>query len=80
MSTNPRRIFNLPEQPDTAVTVQLTPHTITNRMVQSKCGWTPFHGTEVAAKVQKVVLRGEVVFEDGHILAKPGSGKLLPFS
>ncbi len=78
MSSNPRRIFNLPEQPDTAVTVQLTPNTITNEMVQSKCGWTPFHGTEVLAKVQKVVLRGEVVFADGRVLAKPGSGKLLP--
>jgi carbamoyl-phosphate synthase/aspartate carbamoyltransferase/dihydroorotase len=80
MSTNPRRIFNLPEQADTAVTVQLTPNTITNEMVHSKCGWTPFHGTEVAAKVQKVVLRGEVVFEDGRILARPGTGKLLRLS
>jgi carbamoyl-phosphate synthase/aspartate carbamoyltransferase/dihydroorotase len=80
MSTNPRRIFNLPEQADTAVTVQLTPNTITNEMVHSTCGWTPFHGTEVAAKVQKVVLRGEVVFEDGRILARPGTGKLLPLS
>lgn len=78
MAINPRRIFNLPEQPDTAVTVQLTPSTITNDMVQSKCGWTPFHGTEVLAKVQKVVLRGEVVFADGRVLAKPGSGQLLP--
>ena len=78
MHTNPRRIFNLPEQVDTAVTVQFTPNTLTNDMVQSKCGWTPFHGTEVLAKVQKVVLRGETVFEDGQILAKPGSGKLLP--
>ena len=78
MATNPRRIYGLPEQPDTAVTVQLTPSTLTNEMVQSKCGWTPFHGTEVAAKVQKVVLRGKVVFEDGRVLAEPGSGKLLP--
>lgn len=78
MHTNPRRIFNLPEQPETAVTVQLTPSTISNEMVQSKCGWTPFAGTEVMAKVQKVVLRGEVVFADGRILAQPGSGKLLP--
>ncbi|MEZ4593226.1 MAG: amidohydrolase family protein [Chloroflexota bacterium] len=78
MHTNPRRIFDLPEQRDTGVTVQLTPNTLTNQMVQSKCGWTPFHGTEVLAKVQKVVLRGKTVFEDGQILAKPGSGKLLP--
>ncbi len=78
MYTNPRRIFNLPEQPDTAVTVQLTPNIISNNMVQSKCGWTPFHGTEVLAKVQKVVLRGELVFDGGQILATPGSGRLLP--
>lgn len=78
MAINPRHIYNLPEQPDTAVTVQLTPNTITNEMIQSKCGWTPFHGTEVTANVQKVVLRGEVVFADGRVLAKPGSGKLLP--
>ncbi|GJM41183.1 MAG: dihydroorotase [Ardenticatenaceae bacterium] len=78
MYTNPRRIFNLPKQPDTAVTVQLTPNKISNKMVQSKVGWTPFHGTEVLAKVQKVMLRGKVVFEDGRILAQPGSGRLLP--
>ena len=78
MHTNPRRIFSLPEQVDTAVTVQLSPNTITNEMVKSKCGWTPFHGTEVLAKVQKVVLRGQTVFEDGQILAEPGSGRLLP--
>lgn len=78
MATNPRRIFNLPEQPDTAVTVQLIPNTITNEMVHSKCGWTPFHGTSVAAKVQKVMLRSKVVFADGRVLAQPGSGKLLP--
>ena len=77
MSTNPRRIYNLPTQPNTAVTVQLTPNKISNKMIHSKCGWTPFDGTAVAAKVQQVVLRGKVVFENGRVLAKSGAGKLL---
>ncbi|VAW31484.1 Dihydroorotase, partial [hydrothermal vent metagenome] len=77
MSTNPRRIYNLPTQPDTAVTVELTPSIISNKMIHSKCGWTPFDGFELAAKVQQVVLRGQVVFENGRVLAQPGSGKLL---
>ncbi|MCP4419473.1 MAG: amidohydrolase family protein [Chloroflexi bacterium] len=77
MSINPRHIYNLPQQPDTAVTVELTPNKISNKMIQSKCGWTPFDGVEVAAKVQQVVLRGEIVFENGRVLAQSGSGKLL---
>ena len=41
----------------------------------SKCKWTPFAGMTVNGSVRRVTLRGEVVFIDGKILAKPGSGK-----
>ena len=41
----------------------------------SKCKWTPFTGMAVYGSVRRVTLRGEVVFVDGKILAKPGSGK-----
>ena len=41
-------------------------------------GPVPVNAEQVLAQVQKVVLRGEVVIADGQILAKPGSGKLLP--
>lgn len=75
MHHNPRRIFNLPEQPDTYVEVDLDEEwVIPNRLPHSKCGWTPFAGMRVKGSVRRVVLRGEIVYLDGKVLAKPGSG------
>lgn len=77
MHTNPRRLYNLPEQPDTRVEVEMTPTTIRNERMQSKCGWTPFHGRTVAGRVKRVVLRGQVVYEEGKVLAQPGTGMVI---
>lgn len=77
MAVNPRRIFNLPEQPDTSVEVSLKPSRIQNESMKSKCGWTPFAGMETAGQVSRVILRGQVVFENGRILAAPGSGQFI---
>jgi dihydroorotase len=77
MATNPRRIFNLPEQPQTQVEVRLDPYLIRNETLFTKCGWTPFAGMEAAGRVERVTLRGQVVYEDGQVLAPPGSGRLL---
>jgi carbamoyl-phosphate synthase/aspartate carbamoyltransferase/dihydroorotase len=77
MSTNPRRIYGLPEPTDTQVFVEMTPYTIQNEGLQTKCGWTPFAGMEVVGKVKKVVRHGEVVVENGRVLAEPGSGTVL---
>lgn len=77
MHHNPRRIYNLPEQPDTWVEVEMTPTTIRNEVLFSKCGWTPFHGWEVAGRVARVTLRGNLVYEDGQLLAAPGSGRVF---
>ena len=44
-------------------------------MSYSKCKWTPFAGMTVYGSVRRVTLRNEVVFIDGKVLAKPGSGK-----
>lgn len=79
MSSNPRRIFDLPAQEDTEVQVEMgAPYTISNEHVHSKCGWTPFAGMRVTARVQRVIVRGRVAFEDGRVLAKPGEGSVLP--
>lgn len=79
MSTNPRRIFKLPEQPETRVEVDAeSTYCIKNETLQTKCGWTPFAGKQVHGRIKRVVLRGEVVYEDGQVLAKPGSGRVLP--
>lgn len=77
MHTNPRRIFKLPEQPDTYIEVDMEPYTIRNEQMFTKVGWTPFHGWEVAGRVQKVFLRGELVYEFDQEMAPPGGGSFL---
>ena len=78
MHSNPRRIFNLPEQPDTYIEVDMQPYTIQNDQLHSKCGWTPFAGMQVNGRVQRVYLRGDCVYEQGKIVAARGSGQLIP--
>jgi dihydroorotase-like cyclic amidohydrolase len=77
MVDNPRRLFNLPAQGDTHIEVDLTPHTIRAEEVHSKCAWTPFEGREVAGRVARVILRGDLVYEDGQVLAAPGFGQVI---
>ena len=72
-STNPRRIFNLPEQQDTFVEVDLTERYFLNaNHLFTKCNWTPFEGMEVTGKVKKVTLRDQVVFEDDKVFGPFG--------
>lgn len=79
MAHNPRRIYGLPEQPDTRVEVDIShSYTITDEMMHGKSKWTPFAGMAVRGKVQRVILRGEVVYENGRVMAAPGDGQLLP--
>ena len=76
LHTNPKRIFNLPEQPETWVEVdESATYEIKASDQFTRCGWTPFEGWKVKGKVRKVVLRGKVVFEDGKILAETGYGR-----
>lgn len=77
-SKNPRRIFQVPNQPETEVEVDLEEkYQIDSKNLYTKCGWTPFEGIEVVGKIKKVVLRGKVVFEDGKI-SGPFGKVILP--
>ena len=76
MVTNPRRIFNLPEQPETWVEVdENTTYELHAADMHSRCGWTPFEGWKIKGQVTRVVLRGSESFKDGKILVEPGYGK-----
>jgi len=73
---NPRKIFNLPEQPETWIEVdESAEYEIKAADQFTKCNWTPFEGWKVKGKVMEVVLRGQVVFEDGKVLAEQGYGR-----
>ena len=76
MHTNPKRIFNLPDQPETWVEVdENTAYEIRATDMHSRCGWTPFEGWQARGRVKRVVLRGQDVYKDGEVLAEPGYGK-----
>ena len=73
---NPRKIFNLPEQPETFVEVdENAEYEIHASEMFSRCGWTPFEGWKVKGRVTRVVLRGHEVFKDGKVLAEKGFGE-----
>lgn len=76
--TNPKRIFGLPEQPETWVEVDENAFWhIRAADLRSRAGWTPFEGRLVQGRVDRVVLRGRLVFKYGQVLSQPGFGRDL---
>jgi carbamoyl-phosphate synthase / aspartate carbamoyltransferase / dihydroorotase len=74
--TNPRQIFGLPEQPDTWVEVDPeAEYTLRGAQSLSKSKWTPFEGWQVKGRVERVILRGQSIYENDKILGQPGYGK-----
>jgi carbamoyl-phosphate synthase / aspartate carbamoyltransferase / dihydroorotase len=73
---NPRKIFSLPEQPETWVEAdENAAYELRAADMHSRCGWTPFEGWQVKGRVTRVVLRGREAFKDGKILVEPGYGR-----
>lgn len=76
MVINPRRIFNIPEQPETYVDIDLeAAWEIRADQLYTRCAWTPFENWKVLGRVRRVVLRGQEVYREGTVLAPAGSGK-----
>lgn len=73
---NPKRIFNLPDQPNTYVEVDMdTEWIIPESMTYTKAKYTPFAGKRVRGCVHRVVLRGEVAYVEGQVLVQQGFGQ-----
>lgn len=78
---NPRRIFHLPEQPETWVEIDPQIRWILSAAhMYSRCAWTPFENRFVQGRVERVVLRGQEVYSAGQVLAQPGFGKNIRLS
>jgi dihydroorotase-like cyclic amidohydrolase len=74
--TNPRRIFGLPEQPDTWIELDFDEeYEIRAADEFTRCGWTPFEGWKVRGRVRQVMLRGREAFHDGKVLVVPSYGR-----
>jgi dihydroorotase-like cyclic amidohydrolase len=41
-------------------------------------GWSPYAGRVLHGRVRHVLARGEEVFADGEVLARPGRGAFVP--
>src|SRR5215471_6407056 len=83
-STAPARLFGLfPRKGTIAVgsdadLVVIDPRlrrTIDGSTMRSRAGYSAYDGLEVSGWPRFVVSRGDVVLEDGQVLAKPGRGK-----
>lgn len=82
-STAPARIFELENKgsltPGSDADIALVDldrkWTITNEVVQSKIGWTPYHGRSLTGAVVRTLVRGTDVYVDGEVVGVPGHGK-----
>ncbi len=74
----PRRVYTLPAQADTFVEVDVDAEwTVSDEAMLSRSQWTPFAGMSLRGRVERVTYLGRVVYEEGQVLAKPGSGRVL---
>ncbi len=76
--TAPRRVYGLPEQPDTWIEVDVDAgYELANGALKTKVGWSPFAGQRLYGRIERVVLRGATAYAGGDVLATPGSGRVL---
>lgn len=82
-STAPARIFGLAGKgrlevgadADLAIVDLERPFEIRNEDVVGKIDWTPYAGRTGRGVIERTIVRGRVVYEDGHVLGKPGWGR-----
>ncbi len=78
-STNPRKIFKIPDRKDTYILIdsKIT-YKISNKNLSTKCHWTPFAGMEGRGKIKKVVIRAKTVFENNKFKGIPQGEVISP--
>lgn len=69
MHTFPKKIFNIPEQPDTYIEVDTEKEWVVGENgYETKANSSPFEGWSVPGVVTKVVLRGKTLMDGGTII------------
>ncbi len=81
-SLNPPRIFSLKKGVlapgyDADLVIVGEAREIRKEKLHSKAGWTPYNGME-GIFPRMTISRGDIVFEDGDIIAKRGRGRFIP--
>jgi carbamoyl-phosphate synthase/aspartate carbamoyltransferase/dihydroorotase len=76
MAHNPRRLLNLPDDAQTWIEIDPDAEwTARGAEMQSRSKWTPFEKWTLKGRVRRVVLRGQDAYQDGAVLAAPGTGR-----
>ena len=82
-ATDPARIFGLAHKgriavgmdADIAIVDLEHEWQITDDVVLSKIGWTPYAGRTITGAIDRTLVRGAVVYEDGHVIGQQGWGQ-----
>ena len=64
---------------DIAVVDMQTPCTDTPDRVLYRCGWSPFDGIKFRSSIANTIVNGQIVYQDGDVLARGGEGQRLQF-
>jgi len=51
--------------------------TINEEKLHTKCRWSPYAGSRVKGKVERVYMRGRLAYADGEVLVEPGYGRAV---
>jgi len=64
-----KKIFNIPNQPRTYIEIDPGKEYIVGKEgYETKCDWSSFAGWKLNGKVEKVVLRGKTLMENGRVI------------
>ena len=82
-ATEPARIFGLATKgriapgcdADLAIVDLEKEWTITDDVVLSKIGWTPYAGRTIRGAIERTLVRGAVVYENGTVTGAQGWGR-----
>ena len=68
--TNPKKIYDLPDQPETWIEVdENARYDFPDHPLYTKCGWSPFRGRPMTGRLTRVVYQGRTVYHNGSVLS-----------
>lgn len=78
VSTNPRKIFRVPEFRETCAVIDLEEtYYFDSYNTQPPNGWTPFEGHKLTGRVREVFIKGREVYKDGEFQDYPDKSSLI---
>jgi dihydropyrimidinase len=86
MCENPARIFGMyPKKgtimPNADADIMIIDDKVSEKLKQvnlhSACDYTPYEDFEVSCKIDCVLSRGKIVYQDGHFKGEKGYGKFV---